>query len=198
MAHGGAEVVAGFDMASKMHRAKFGMWLFLASEIMFFSGFIGAYIALRNAMPGSAEDASQLNTGLALVNTVVLILSSLTMALAVAASKRGDQGQLQLFLVLTFILACGFLVIKSIEYYSKFSHGLYPSTSPFFGTYYLLTGFHGLHVIGGMVVLWHILTFAFSEKYNATYNIPIETFGLYWHFVDVVWIFLFPMLYLIK
>jgi len=197
MGHG-AEAVAGFDVASRHHRAKFGMWLFLASEIMFFTGFIGAFIALYNATPTAAQDAQNLSWKLALVNTVVLITSSLTMALAVAASKRGHNGQLQLFLILTFLLACTFMVIKMIEYKTKISHGMGPSASPFFSAYFLLTGFHGLHVLGGMVAIWHLLAYAFAGTYTKEYNIPIEITGLYWHFVDIVWIFLFPMLYLLS
>ena len=120
------------------------------------------------------------------------------MALAVAASKRGDKGQLQLFLVLTFLLGSTFMVIKAVEYTTKISHGLGPSSSPFFSAYYLLTGFHGLHVLAGMIVIWHLCVFAFSGKYTKEYNHPVEVTGLYWHLVDVVWIFLFPLLYLLS
>ncbi len=194
----GMESVAGFSMPEKHHRAKFGMWLFLSSEIMFFSGFIGAYIALRNATPTAAADAAQLSTTLALINTVALILSSLTMALAVNASKKGDAPTVQMYLIFTIALACVFMVIKTIEYYTKYKHGIGPSTSPFFGAYYMLTGFHGLHVLGGIIALTVLTLFSFGGKFTKEYNIPIEVTGLYWHIVDIVWIFLFPMLYLIK
>jgi len=198
MSYGGAATVAGYSIPEKHHRAKFGMWLFLTSEIMFFTGFIGAYIALYNSSPTAGKDACELNWVIALINTIVLITSSLTMARAVAASKRGDAPSVQLHLVLTMLLAFTFMGIKAYEYGSKFAHGYTPSYSPFFSAYYLLTGFHGLHVLGGIVVMWHLLAFSFAGKYTKEYNIPMEVTGLYWHFVDIVWIFLFPMLYLLS
>ncbi|MBI2931722.1 MAG: cytochrome c oxidase subunit 3 family protein [Planctomycetes bacterium] len=190
-----AEVIAGDGIPAQLHRGKFAMWLFLASEVMFFTGFIGAFIALYNATPTAASDARQLNANVALVNTIVLITSSLTMALAVAASKRGNRSRVRLFLVVTILLGATFLVIKAFEYKAKLEHGITPGTSTFFSAYYLLTGFHGLHVLGGIVALLWLA--AISGRFTREYNVPVEVTGLYWHFVDVVWIFLFPVLYLI-
>jgi heme/copper-type cytochrome/quinol oxidase subunit 3 len=187
-------------------RTKFGMWLFLASEIMFFTGFFGAYIVLRMSDPLGVFDGHQLwdlgevkyaGLALALLNTVVLIVSSLTMALAVDASRQGNQARLSKFLGFTIGLACVFLVVKSIEYGAKFAHEHYPSTNNFFGTYFLLTGFHGLHVIGGIIALSILWLNSKRGRYTSTHFAPIEIAGLYWHFVDIVWIFLFPTLYLL-
>jgi heme/copper-type cytochrome/quinol oxidase subunit 3 len=187
-------------------RTKFGMWLFLASEIMFFTGFLGAYIVLRTSDPGGVFDGHHLwqlgeipylGLILALINTVVLIVSSLTMALAVDASKSGEQARLSKFLGLTMGLGCVFLVIKAIEYGAKFEHDHFPSTNNFYGTYFLLTGFHGLHVVGGIIALAILWANSKRGRYTTQHFAPVEMTGLYWHFVDIVWIFLFPTLYLL-
>lgn len=190
----------GHDFSPEFHveRRKlraFGMWLFLGSEIMFFTGFFGAYIVARSAAVDAV--AIPLDRGLGAFNTLVLITSSLTMALAVLYSKKGERQKTGLWLALTFLLACVFLVVKGIEYAAHFREGIYPSSDIFHGFYFLLTGFHGLHVIGGMIsiaILW------FRNRrgdFDEHYNDPIEMTGLYWHFVDLVWIFLFPALYLL-
>ncbi len=181
------------------YRAKFGMWLFLASEIMFFSGFICAYIVLRNRPENlmiALKSQEHLDKILGAINTGVLILSSLTMALAVAAAQRGNAKGLRLFLFFTILLGATFLVIKGFEYSAKFSHGDYPSKNFFYGCYFTLTGFHGLHVIGGIVLMIILLLLSFAGKFREK-STAIELSGLYWHFVDIVWIFLFPMLYLL-
>jgi cytochrome c oxidase subunit 3 len=131
------------------------------------------------------------------LNTVVLITSSLTMALAVLYSKKGERERTGRYLALTFLLACVFLVIKGIEYTHHFEDGNFPSHDVFFGFYFLLTGFHGLHVLGGMITLGILWWRNRRGDFNADYNDPIEIAGLYWHFVDLVWIFLFPALYLL-
>ena len=189
--------------AAVVHRDKFGMWLFLASEVMFFTGFIAAYIVLRNAHAGTDGDPfllanRHLSVPLAATNTLALILSSFTMALAVGASQKGDKGKTQLFLLATSALACVFLVIKYIEYSTKFHHGYTPDKNVFFAMYFLLTGFHGLHVVGGIITIAILVFVNAKGKFSAEYNTPIEVTGLYWHLVDIVWIFLFPMLYLLQ
>lgn len=181
--------------SAEYERTKLGMWLFLASEVMFFTGFIGSYTVLRMASPGIMKEGQDLlNWKIAAVNTAALITSSLTMALAVAAAHRGNAARLKLFLGLTILLGLTFLGIKYIEYTGKFEHHIYPSTSIFFSLYFVMTGFHGLHVLGGIIVLAVLLLLAKNYAKRAT---PVEMTGLYWHFVDVVWIFLFPILYLI-
>jgi cytochrome c oxidase subunit 3 len=176
--------------------SKFGMWLFLASEIMFFAGFIAAYVVLRTSDVGGVfkEGQHHLNRVLAAVNTVVLIFSSLTMALAVRAAKLGQNDKVRMHLVITFLCGLAFMVIKFVEYKAKFDVGHTPSYNLFYGTYFTLTGFHGLHVLFGMLALGILI--AISKQFTPQWNTPVEVTGLYWHLVDLVWIFLFPMLYL--
>jgi cytochrome c oxidase subunit 3 len=250
---------------------KIAIWLFLASEIMFFIAILGSYIILRSGSPTLfAKHAEALSKSLAGVNTLVLIFSSLTMALAVDASQKGNKGRTSLMLTLTFLCACGFMVIKAIEYTDKFHHhtlvaaesqagpvyiydghvhhsddpnvlvlegyrtpapaGPYdihliaksdvwpkdahghgetfriakntiaqdinygPWKNIFYACYFTLTGVHGLHVVGGMIPLAILAIQAMRTK---LFPEATEYVGLYWHFVDLVWIFLFPLLYLI-
>lgn len=175
---------------------KLGMWIFLASEVMLFSGFIASFINLRAAnIVMMNETAALLNRPLGAANTFILITSSLMMALAVGAMHRAKRAQAKLFLALTIILGCAFLAVKAVEYNEKFSHHYTPHTNLFFSFYFIMTGLHALHVIVGVIlltiVLWKVS--ANSVRMDA---IAVENAGLYWHFVDVVWIFLFPLLYL--
>ena len=181
--------------ADRRNMRAMGMWLFLGSEVMFFTAFFGAYIVVRSAAPGSV--ALPLDRPLGALNTVVLITSSLTMALAVLYSKQGDRLRTGRYLGLTFLLACVFLVVKAVEYAHHFEEGVFPSHDIFHGFYFLLTGFHGLHVIGGMIALGILWVRNRSGDFDEHYCDPIEITGLYWHFVDLVWIFLFPALYLL-
>ena len=176
---------------------KLAMWIFLASEIMFFSGFFGAFIVLRNSnLEMFSHSASELAPSLALLNTFVLIGSSLTMALAILNLQRGNKKNYQLFMGITILCGFIFLVVKTIEYSTKFGHGIFPHTNVFFAFYFMMTGFHALHVILGLIPMIYMLSKSFTK---GGYNKPVkvETLGLYWHFVDLVWIFLFPILYLI-
>lgn len=194
-AHGG-HAASDVDRAEAMNRSKLGMWLFLASEVMFFSGFIAAYIVLRMGGDPAVFDGSILNWKLAALNTVLLLTSSLTMVLAIVSIQRGDQKGLQLNLFFTILLGFGFLVVKSIEYGTKFLHHITPASNVFMSCYFVMTGFHGIHVIGGIIVLSFLLVWSIQGKYSATNYTSIEITGLYWHLVDIVWIFLFPLLYL--
>jgi heme/copper-type cytochrome/quinol oxidase subunit 3 len=174
------------------------MWVCIASEIMFFSGFFGAFIVLRNIhLDMFAQSAAQLDRVLATINTAVLITSSLTMALAHLSLQNGREKKFRLYMALTLLAAFGFLVIKTIEYYAKFSHGIYPHTNVFYASYFMTTGFHALHVIGGMIPMAWMLLRSLVKGYPQHLHTRVETLGLYWHFVDLVWIFLFPTLYLI-
>ena len=184
------------DHVEKFERARFGMWLFLASEIMFFAGFIGAYVVLRMANPqmgvlGQAE----LNWKLAAFNTLVLIVSSLTMVMAVHAISKGNRGKCEDMVFITAALGLLFLVVKGFEYSVKFEHGITPSSSTFWSSYFLMTGFHGLHVFGGIVALVFLLFHI--KHYGPERYAKVENIALYWHFVDLVWIFLFPIVYLL-
>ena len=183
-----------------LYNAKLGIWLFLASEVMLFGGLFSAYIMLRLSDPNWVNyGQNALNVPLATLNTAVLITSSVTMVMSWVALKLNDLKKYSMYMGLTLLCSFGFLIIKYIEYTSKFEHGLYPSTNNFLAVYFTLTGLHGLHVIGGIFVNGYF--FGPGKKMWDTeperFTNRIEIAGLYWHFVDLVWIFLFPALYLL-
>ncbi len=177
--------------------AKLGMWVFLASEVMFFTGLIGAYIVLRAGLPHWPHPGENLSIPTAAANTFILLSSSMTMALGVAAVHHADLKKLRLFLGLTILLGSAFLGVKAYEYSGKFAHGHYPGTDLFWDCYFTLTGFHGLHVLAGVIANLWILWLTFRDDFLHAHGHRVEISGLYWHFVDLVWIFLFPILYLI-
>lgn len=182
-----------------LYNAKLGIWLFLASEVMLFGALFSTLVLLRVNALEWPHGWEILNVPLATVNTIVLITSSITMVMAWASLKLNDFGKFRKYLGATFLLGVVFLIIKGFEYSSKFEHGLLPSTSNFFATYFTMTGLHGLHVIGGMIVnfyLWGPGSKMWKTDPERFTN-RIEVAGLYWHFVDLVWIFLFPILYLL-
>jgi heme/copper-type cytochrome/quinol oxidase subunit 3 len=182
-----------------LNNVKVGIWLFLASEVMLFGALFASYILLRVGAPTWPEGSTILNVPLATVNTVVLISSSVTMVMAWASLMRKDFGKFRLYMGGTVALGLVFLVIKYIEYTAKFEHHLYPSTSTFLAIYFTLTGLHGLHVLGGMAVNAYFL-FPGAKMWKTApqqFTNRVETAGLFWHFVDLVWIFLFPVLYLL-
>lgn len=182
--------------------SKLGIWVFLASEIMLFGGLFSAYVFLRIAAPEGdfAYWGSKLNIPMATINTLVLISSSMTMIMSWASLKMKDFEKYKMYMGLTLLFASIFLVIKYFEYTGKFHHGIYPSSSTFMGIYFTLTGLHMLHIIGGMIVMGYFWL-PFGNKMWTTeperFTNRIEIAGLYWHFVDLVWIFLFPILYLL-
>lgn len=182
-----------------LYNAKLGIWLFLASEVMLFGALFSALILLRTGAESWPHGYEILNVPLATLNTMVLISSSVSMVLAWASLRLGDLGKFRLWMGSTFALGLVFMVVKAIEYSAKFGHHQYPSTDNFFATYFTLTGLHGLHVLGGMVVIGYLLgpgcRMWHSEPERFTNR--VEIIGLYWHFVDLVWIFLFPVLYLL-
>jgi cytochrome c oxidase subunit 3 len=179
--------------------SKLGIWLFLASEVMLFGALFSSLILLRVSSVSWPVGMDILNVPLATVNTLVLILSSVTVVMAWASLKGNDFVKARMYLLVTLACAFGFMVIKAIEYSSKFEHGLYPSTNNFIGIYFTLTGLHAIHVLGGIVVfLYFVGPGAKLWKTDPEmYTNRIEATGLYWHFVDLVWIFLFPSLYLL-
>jgi heme/copper-type cytochrome/quinol oxidase subunit 3 len=182
-----------------LNNVKIGIWLFLASEVMLFGALFASYILLRVGAPSWPLGADILNVPLATVNTLVLISSSVTMVMSWASLVKNDFGRYRLFMGGTVLLGVVFLVIKYIEYTSKFHHGLFPSSNTFLAIYFTLTGLHALHVIGGMAVnswLWGPGAKMWKERPQQFTN-RVETAGLFWHFVDLVWIFLFPVLYLL-
>ncbi len=187
-----------------LYSGKFGTWLFLASEVMLFGGLFSTYILLRvGATEGSwpvGADETHLSVNIGMLNTIVLIMSSITMVMAWAALKMKNIGQARGWLAATLALAVFFLVIKiGWEYAPKFQHDLVPSTSTFYAIYFTLTGLHGLHIVGGIVIIAYFMLpgSAMWKTPPERYTNRIECTGLYWHFVDLVWIFLFPTLYLL-
>ena len=187
-----------------------GMWVFLVTEVLFFGGLFLVYTVYRSLYPDAFIAAShELDVTLGTINTAVLITSSLTMALAVHAAQVGRRKTLMLFLVATMILGGIFLGIKSVEYYHKFVEHLVPGPAfqfekehlrhaqLFFSLYFLMTGLHALHMIIGFGIMAFMLWWGWNGTITKAYYSPIEISGLYWHFVDIVWIFLFPLLYLI-
>lgn len=186
------------DPVTEYQSSKLGMWLFLGTEILLFGGLFAAYALFRAKFPGLFHESSlELNVTLGAANTVILIFSSLTMALAVAASKTGDTRKILIYLAITIACALAFGVNKYFEYGAKFHHHIYPDTNIFFALYFLMTGLHMIHVFAGIVLLVGIFVLTRRGVFSAEYNTPIELVGLYWHLVDLIWIYLFPLLYLI-
>ncbi|HEY5611023.1 MAG TPA: heme-copper oxidase subunit III [Thermoanaerobaculia bacterium] len=181
-----------------LYNAKLGVWLFLASEVMLFGALFSSLILLRTSAPSWPRGWEILNVPLATLNTFILIASSVTVVLAWANLRLNNFARGRLFLILTFLCGVGFMIVKAIEYGTKFGHHLYPKTSTFLSIYYTMTGLHGLHVLGGMIVFAYFIgpgaKMWKSEPHRFTNR--VEVAGLYWHFVDLVWIFLFPILYL--
>lgn len=227
------------DMAQQKEASTFGMWVFLLTEIMMFGGLFVAYMIYRlKYYEAFVAGSTSISVNWGFVNTLVLICSSLTMALAVSAAQRGIRRQQQLFLVLTMALGVVFLVIKGIEYNAKYQehhvpggffqtfdavkdhpnqeHNIYwdlvnkdhftpesalsvaRQTEIFFCFYFAMTGLHALHMIIGLILMTWLLRKASRNEFGPNYYTPVELGGLYWHFVDIVWIFLFPLLYLIN
>ncbi len=177
---------------------KLGMWAFLASEVMFFTGLIGAYIVLRQAQPNWPLPNTILNIPLTAVNTFILICSSATLVKGLASAKDGDTEGMQVGLFLTFLLGALFLAIQMHEYDELLhARGLTPSGSIFGTCFFTLTGFHGMHVLIGVLCMLFVFIKSLRGGYSPAEYRGIEVVGLYWHFVDLVWIILFTILYLI-
>jgi cytochrome c oxidase subunit 3 len=199
------------DMAQQAEASTLGMWVFLVTEIMFFGGLFMAYLVYRTASPDAFKEASHhLNVVYGTINTAVLICSSLTMALAVRAAQTSLPPKTQVrWLLLTMFLGAVFLGIKVIEYGEKFRDHIVPGpyftwegrfpagAEMFYSLYFAMTGLHALHMVVGIGIMTVIALMAWKRQFDASYYTPVEVAGLYWHFVDIVWIFLFPLLYLI-
>lgn len=190
----------------RVYNVKLGMWVFLLSEVMFFSGLIGAYIILRFAHPEQwAAPGEVLNVPLTAFNTFMLICSSVTMVKAFAAIEHGDQAGLKKWLLATIVLGAAFVGIQVVEYIKLTEHGFVPMAGqyaaeggPLYGTtFYTMTGFHGAHVTIGVLCLSFTAFQAFRGRYTEEHYAGVEIMGLYWHFVDLVWIILFTIVYLI-
>jgi cytochrome c oxidase subunit 3 len=203
-----------FDTAGQQKDAStLGMWIFLITEVMFFGGMFLAYTVYRHLYPDIfAIASSTLNVYIGCANTVVLLCSSLTMVLAVRAAQLGQKQMIVLFLVLTLLLGGVFLGVKAYEWNEKFQEHHVPGPSfhlenvsqdqqghaqLFFSLYFAMTGLHAFHMVIGAGLLMYLIFEARKGRYTAEYNTPVDLIGLYWHFVDIIWIFLYPLLYLI-
>ena len=211
-AHGSSpELQHHFDTMDQQREASsFGMWVFLVTEILFFGGLFLVYTVYRHQYSHAFAEASRhLDITLGTFNTAVLIVSSLTMALAVFSAATGRRKAIVVFLLVTMVLGAVFLGVKAVEYSHKFHDHLVPGPSfhfpgpdarpaeIFFSLYFTMTGLHAVHMIVGIGLLTTLVLQARKGRYTPEYHTPVEVCGLYWHFVDIVWIFLFPLLYLI-
>jgi len=201
-----------FDTAEQqLDSSTLGMWVFLLTEIMFFGGMFVSYTVYRTTYPDAFASTSRfMNVTMGGINTAVLICSSLTMALAVRSAQIGSRRLLLLFLILTLLLGCVFLGVKYDEYHEKWTDHHIPGpgfryddpryfhqAQILFFLYFAMTGMHALHMIVGAGMLSTLIAMAARGRFSAAWYTPVEMIGLYWHFVDIVWIFLFPLLYLI-
>jgi len=199
------------DMEQQRDTASFGMWIFLITEIMFFGGLFCSYLIYRFLYPTAFQEGSEhMSLWIGATNTAVLICSSLTMVLAVHAAKTSQRKKIIFFLLLTLIFGFVFLGLKGVEYHEHWVKMEFPGpsfhfegtdprhTEMFFVLYFVMTGLHALHMIIGAGMVLFLMYYAYRGHYSAEYHNPVEIGGLYWHFVDIVWIFLFPLLYLIS
>ncbi len=197
--------------AQQVDAAKIGMWVFLVTEVLLFGGLFVGYGIMHAKHPEAFASAHRhLDRVLGALNTVVLLVSSFTMVMAVAAAQAGKRRQLIRYLIATLSLAGVFLVIKYFEYSHKIHEGLLPGQLysyrgeavpgefMFFSFYFMMTGLHGLHVAAGMVAISWVLRRAVRGDFSERYYTPVDLVGLYWHLVDMIWIYLFPLMYLIS
>ena len=198
------------DLGQQSEAATLGMWVFLVTEVLFFGGLFLAYTIYRGWYPDAfAVSSHELDIVLGTTNTIVLITSSLTMALAVHSAQLGHRNKLMIFLSLTMLLGLVFLGIKGVEYYEKFVEHHVPGPTfqfeekyfreaqIFFSLYFVMTGLHAAHMVIGLGIMIWMFIWSWNGTITREYSNPIEVSGLYWHFVDIVWIFLFPLLYLV-
>lgn len=188
--------------------ARMGMWVFLFTEVLLFGGMFLVYAVYRFQYPDLFKLAAlELNTAMGTFNTIVLLTSSLTMVLAIVAIQKNNKKLSLFFLFSTLGFAIIFLIVKYVEWSTKIHHGIYPGSEEllnkqngeilFFGLYYVMTGLHALHVIIGMVIISFMIVFLMKDKITHDNYVKLENGGLYWHLVDLIWIFLFPLFYLI-
>lgn len=210
-AHGHLDHAHHFDSVEHEFEAgKLGMWLFLVTEVMLFGVFFAGYGLFFYLYPEMFREAHHhLNKVMGAINTVVLLISSLTMALAIAFIQRDERKKSMAMLLVTLACAALFLVIKYFEYSEKFHHGLLPgkffhgegfkaeNPALFFSFYFVMTGTHGLHVLIGMALIFWVWLRMGKGEFNSRKFAPVEFVGLYWHIVDLIWIFLFPLVYLV-
>lgn len=200
-------------MEQQVDASKIGMWLFLVTEILLFGGLFVGFGIMQSKFPEAFFEAHHhLDRNLGALNTVVLLISSFTMVMGVYSAQKGNRKALIAFLLLTLICAGIFLGVKYFEYSHKFHEGLLPGkyyshqgdTVPgghqfmFFSFYFMMTGLHGLHILGGMAAIAWVMVKAIKGQFTPGYYTPVDLVGLYWHLVDLIWIYLFPLMYLIS
>jgi heme/copper-type cytochrome/quinol oxidase subunit 3 len=188
--------VYDYDSGPPVHRGKFAIWLFLATEVMFFTGLIGAYIVLRMGAATWPDPADRLAVDITAANTFILICSSATMVKGVEMALKGNRKGLLLWLGLTILIGAAFVGVQVYEYFVLLEAGNLPNVDIFWSTFYAMTGFHGLHVIVGVIWLIGIWIGALRGTYTKESHLRVELAGLYWHFVDLVWVLLFTIVYL--
>ena len=199
------------SMEQQIEASVMGMWVFLITEIMFFGGMFCGYMVYRQLYYSAWVAGSQkMDFWWGTINTIVLLCSSLTMALGVRGAQLGQRKAVVIFLLITILFGLGFLGIKGIEYHGHWTEHQFPGlnwawpgadgnlVALFFSFYWAMTGFHALHMVIGLGLVAFIVYQAWKGRYSAEYYTPVETVGLYWHFVDIVWIYLYPLLYLIS
>jgi len=188
--------------------SKIGMWLFIFTELLFFGGLFIVYSVYRFKNPVAFHlAAEELNTSIGTMNTVILLISSMTVAMSITAVQLRQKSRAIFLLSATIILAIIFMINKYFEWSGKFGHGIYPGSEKlaelgtgevlFFGLYFAMTGLHAFHIIIGVIILTIMLLKVMNSTLNAGYYVQLENGGLYWHLVDLIWIFLFPLFYLI-
>ncbi len=198
------------DLLQQRETSEFGMWVFLMTELLLFGGLFTAYAAFRYYYPAIFAEASHgLNAVIGTANTAILIVSSLGMAIAVYAAKNGQRKKLLFGLLSAIILGTAFMVLKGVEYYDHYLHQEFPGLAfnyavphahenqVFFFLYFAMTGLHAIHLTIGIILVAVIFIVTYRRRFSTVYYSPIENAGLYWHFVDIVWIFLYPLFYLI-
>ena len=188
--------VYDYDSGPPVDRGKFAIWLFLATEIMFFTGLIGTYLVIRTGAPSWPNPEHRLAIGVTAANTFVLIVSSWTVVRSLQAIEKGDKGGLVKWLGMSILLGSLFVGVQAYEYVELIHAGALPNQDLFWTTFYSMTGFHGLHVIVGVIWLFCIWVGAVRGTYSAHNYLRVELAGLYWHFVDLVWVLLFTLVYL--
>ncbi len=212
-AHHDSHVAHHFrDAAHQYDSSKQGIWLFMVTEILMFGGLFVGYFLFHNAYPEMFREGSkQLSWVMGSINTCVLLFSSWTMALGVMYTQKGERDKAFKVLMLTILCGCAFMVIKYFEYSAKFHHGFLPghfldlaqvnpehqNLGMYFGFYFAMTGLHGIHVLCGMILIAWVARRVKKGELGAHYSTPVEGVGIFWHIVDLIWIFLFPLLYLV-
>lgn len=183
---------------NEMDHRKLGIWVFLASEVIFFAAIITTFLVYRDKNVGGPDQHQILSLLIPTINTVILLVSSVTMVMALESIKVGKSKQTWIWLVVTAMLGATFLVLKGTEYSELFAAGLTPSANIFGSVYFMLTGFHAAHILIGIIWILSVVAMTVRGRFSATNFLPVEIVGLYWHFVDLVWVAIFMIVYLLE